>query len=81
MESPIGTQLFLVIRYDRHTDDEITAHATREGADAAVDEFKSRYAECGYTWSERPVRKWLRLAETDSDDGPRVHVEASELSR
>lgn len=32
--------LFVVVREDRHVDDEITVHSTRELADAAVEEFK-----------------------------------------
>jgi hypothetical protein len=70
------TRVFLVVRHDRHTDDEITAHATRASADAAVEEFKTRYGNV-YQWSEESARGWERLVNSDHDDGPSVHIETT----
>lgn len=72
------TELFVVVLHDRHTDDEISVHATRESADSEIDAFKRRY-EDAYEWSEQNVRGWLRSVRTDSDDGPRAHIEQAKL--
>lgn len=74
--------VFVVIWKDRHCDDSITVHATREGADAEIERCKAIYAdkmaEYDETWKERTVRGWERCVEA-YDDGPRGHIEKTEL--
>ena len=72
--------LFVVAREDRHVDLEITVHSTRELADAAIEEFKSRYTadDDRYTWREVKVRGWLRCVEC-FEDGPSARIEAKTL--
>jgi len=76
----VSKQVFVVVREDRHCDDEITVHSTRELADAAIEEFKARYQhEDGrYRWKERRVAGWARLVEC-FEDGPSARIELHEL--
>lgn len=74
----VSRTLYIVIREDRHTDDEITAHETREGADAAVEKFKARYD--GERWKKEHWRDPKVLCYFDAgDDGPKVRIEIAEL--
>jgi hypothetical protein len=75
MSNPV---LFVVVREDRHCDDEITIHSTRALADAAVDAFIARYADDDYTWREVPVSGWERNVECH-DDGPKARIERAPL--
>lgn len=74
--------VYVVIRYDRHTDDRITAHATRELADVALEAFKSEYGP-GTAWDDQEVMpqkrwgQWVRFACVD--DGPNVRIERMEV--
>ncbi len=76
----MSKQVFVVVREDRHYDDEITLHATRELADAAIEEFKSRYhhVDGRYRWREAKVALWLRCVECFKD-GPSARIELHEL--
>lgn len=60
--------VFLVILKDRHTDDEITAHESRAGADAVFDAHKQVYDE-EEKRRGRPARVWI---ESDKPDGHTV---------
>ena len=71
--------LFVVVREDRHLDPEISVHSTRALADAAVDEFITRYATDRYEWEETPIDGWERYVETDIDDGPSARIEVKIL--
>lgn len=84
--------VFVVICYDRHVDDAITVHATRESADAEIEAFKASYADrfsdgSTYAWHERaagqegfgPRVTWIRYVGTDLDDGPTARIELREV--
>jgi hypothetical protein len=70
--------IFIVVYKDRHTDDRISVHCSREGADRRVDAFKAQYQEAGYQWTEEPEFRWERNAFTD-DDGPSVRIRSAEV--
>lgn len=69
-----GSAVFIVVCEDRHTDAAITVHATREGADAAVEEFKNRYPD-DYEWSEQTygAPEWVRCIDCH-EDGPKAYI-------
>lgn len=75
---------FLVVRKDRHCDDQLSIHITLEGANAAIEEFKARYVEgdrSPYDWKEQSYgreQKWLRYVDCH-DDGPSVHIELLQI--
>lgn len=71
--------VYIVILHDRHTDPEISVHRTLEGANARFAEHQAAYASDGYTWSEEPIRGWVRNARTQIDDGPSMHIEEHEV--
>lgn len=75
--------VFLVICCDRHTNDAITVHRTREGADAEIEAFKASYVGMGreYRWKERKYGRgsgWLRYVDTE-DEGPSARIQRSEV--
>jgi hypothetical protein len=72
------SNVFIVAYKDRHTDDRISVHYSREGADRRVDAFKAKYQEAGYQWTEEPEFGWERNAFTD-DDGPSVRIRSAEV--
>lgn len=79
------TEIFIVLCFDRHIDEEISVHSTLAGAMAFVEKFKARYAEGfadrGDTWRERDYGRtagWLRYVES-YDDGPHVRIERGTL--
>ena len=76
----MAMQLFIVYRYDRHVDPEITVHSTLAGANEAIEEFKGRYTD--YFWKEETYGRdagWIRYVSSDGDDGPDAHIEETEL--
>jgi hypothetical protein len=73
-----SSAVFIVVYKDRHTDDRISVHCSREGADRRVDAFKAKYQEAGYQWTEEPAFGWERNAFTD-DDGPSVRIRSAEV--
>lgn len=72
--------LYVVVLYDRHVDDTITVHKTREGADRTINDYMSAYEPGRYEWHERTYGQpeWCRYVETD-DDGPTARIEITEL--
>lgn len=73
-------KIFIVVLNDRHIDPVISVHSSWEGALTRVEEHKAEYDDgMDYQWSEQPVADWLLALRTDSDDGPKIHVEAGEL--
>jgi len=73
-------EIFLVICKDRHVDLMVTAHTTRESAEAAIEAFKAGYGT-DYQWIERDYGRasgWLRYVD-GGDDGPRAYIERSTL--
>ena len=73
--------VFLVICVDRHTDDVITVHRTREGADAEIEEFKASYDVSPDEWTERvPSRRGSRIRYVSAgDDGPSATIRTCEV--
>jgi hypothetical protein len=74
-------KVYVVICHDRHVNDMITVHSTREGADRQVEEFKALYADYGYVWTERDYGRsvgWVRYVDSH-DDGPKARIEETEL--
>ena len=76
--------VFVVVREDRHHDDEITVHAKYALAEAAVEEFMGRYShpDGRYRWMERDYGRplWIRYVDCDGlDDGPKVRIERTEM--
>lgn len=72
-------KVLVVICRDRHTDDGITVHETRWGADQQIEKFKASYT--GLTWTERDYGRsigWVRYIES-YDDGPRAHIREVDL--
>ena len=78
--SQIGQILYVVVCHDRHSDDSISVHATREGADAAIADFQAEYDD-SYTWTEQTYghdEGWVRYVDT-GDEGPWARIEETEL--
>lgn len=74
--------VFVVYRNDRHVDPGISVHATRDGADRAIEEFKARFKSDGYSWSEKNYGRadgWVRYVASDHDDGPNARIQKVEL--
>lgn len=73
-------KVFVVICHDRHTDDSITVHTTREGADTKIEEFRSLYSYVDYQWTERNYGRssgWVRYVDTH-DGGPNARIQEME---
>ena len=78
----VGAELFIAVCHDRHTDDVITVHSTRESADAAVAAFIAKYGDAYGEWTEETYAcrpPWVRSVASDDDDGPRARIERSVL--
>lgn len=73
-----GQQIFILVCRDRRSDTGISVHATREGADAALEEFKAIFDDL--EWRERTYGqpRWCRYVDAH-DDGPSAYIEISEL--
>lgn len=74
-------KVFVVICRDRHCDDGITVHKTREGADDQIEEFKASYPDTHYTWTERDYGRligWVRYVDSH-DDGPKAWIQEVDL--
>lgn len=71
--------MYLVIRQDRHVDDEFSAHLTLEGANRAVEEFCRRYE--GETWQERGFVSddLVRYLSSSCEEGPTVRIERLQI--
>jgi hypothetical protein len=76
-------KLYIVYLYDRHSDPQISVHATRDGADAAIEEFKNSYTEAGLEWVEQNYGRtagWVRYVDC-GDDGPNARIQEAELKQ
>lgn len=75
--------IFIVVCKDRHVDDVITVHVTRESADSEIERFKSEYERDGLEWHERDYGRklgWVRYVDVDdTGDGPSARIQVSEL--
>lgn len=73
-------QVYLVVLYDRHCDDEYYICFTKESAHERVEKFVESYKE-RYEWS---VPKWVdsedfvRYLETD-DEGPKAFIKIMDV--
>ena len=73
--------VYVVVCCDRHTDNAITVHATRQGADEMIAEFQAEYDAEIYKWTEQNYGRdqgWVRYVDT-FDDGPSARIEETEL--
>jgi len=77
-----GDEIFLVICKDRHVDLVVTAHTTRESADAEIAAFMRAYPSIQpCEWFERDYGRsqgWLRYVDA-GDNAPRAYIERSTL--
>lgn len=74
-------QIYILVCRDRHSDIGLSVHATREGADAVLEEFKAIYDNIkADDWKEATYGqpRWCRYVHT-YDDGPRAYIEIGEL--
>lgn len=74
-----GDRVFIVICHDRHCDDGITVHVSRDGADREIEKFKASYDR--YGWTERDYGRsqgWVRYVDSH-DDGPRARIQEVEI--
>lgn len=70
-------QVFFVVREDRHTDDEITVHASLEDANRAFEAFKALYDDT--EWEAHDIDEWVRYERDECEDGPKVRIEEAEF--
>lgn len=71
--------MYLVIREDRHTDDEFSLHETREGAIAAAKEYEAENDDCVFTEEQIPGWEYSSQSDPANGDGPMVRVESIEV--
>ena len=74
-------QIYILVCRDRHSDIGLTVHATREGANVALEEFKSIYANIRPDeWKEETYGRprWCRYVHA-YDEGPSAYIEISEI--
>ena len=65
-------KVWLVVREDRHIDDEITVHTTVHSAVEAVSEFEDRYPD--ETWVDEDFTGYAFYMHSSHDDGPCCYV-------
>lgn len=79
--SQVGQSLYIVICHDRHVNDQVTVHTTRQGADDQLAKFQAEYGE-DYAWTERTYGRsqgWVRYVDTGGGDGPSARIEETTL--
>lgn len=77
-------KLYIVFCHDRHVDPDITVYETREGADAAIENFKKSYAGQELEWTEENYGRdsgWVRYVASGGGDGPNARIQETELKR
>lgn len=67
-------QVFVVVRQDPRSDDEITVHLTRSSAHDAMDQFIQQHADRTFEEDPLPRGGWIRYAESPPE-GPSVRIE------
>lgn len=75
-------KVFVSICRDRHCDDGITVHETREGADRQIEEFKAIYVDSDYSWTEENYGRssgWVRYVSSGGGDGPNARIQEMDL--
>jgi hypothetical protein len=65
-------EVFIVVLTDRHTDDDISVHRTKESAEAQVTKHRKLYKDV--EWEDDPVEGW-ELHLVTYDDGPTIRIE------
>lgn len=76
-----GKQIFILVTRDKHSDLGLSVHATREGADAALERFKTIYDDLAPgDWKEEPWGRprWCRYVRAH-DEGPTAYIEVGEV--
>ncbi len=69
--------VYLVILQDRHTDDTITVHLTRAGADETITRIVAGYGDRN-EWHEKKVRGEVRSLST-GEGGPKIRIELAKV--
>ena len=72
-------KIYLVILWDRHTDEEYRVCRTLDAAKAAADELMEEYGD-RYQWRPEDVEGWHYQHITELEDGPNIHIEELELT-
>lgn len=74
--------VYVVIWEDRHDDDNISVHKTRQCADARLEEHMltsvKRYGR-DITWDHDCPDGWVRAVRDEHDDGPNGRIELKSL--
>lgn len=70
--------VFVVICCDHHTDDAIEVHTTREGADAALDEWVDSFGD-DYEWDEDGAHEHIVFSMSVEDGGYSARIERHEV--
>lgn len=76
-----GQQIYILVLRDRHSDVGVSVHATRQGADAALEQFKAIYDNIGAgDWKEEAwgQPRWCRYVHAH-DDGPKAYIEVGQV--
>jgi hypothetical protein len=79
----IDQQIYILVCRDRHSDLGLSVHATREGADAALEEFKAIFDNIdASSWKEETwgQPRWCRYVRVH-DEGPSAYIEISKVRR
>ena len=72
------TTIYLVVLYDRHTDDNYAACRDLEQAKRKADELMACYGT-RYEWREDEIDGWHYRHTTEIEDGPNIHIEEIDL--
>lgn len=78
---PKQQKIYVLVCRDRHTDLGISVHATRQGADVALEEFKAIYDNIKPDqWKEETYGqpRWCRYVRA-YDEGPSAYIEVGEV--
>ena len=76
-----GRKVFILVCRDRHSSPGLSVHLTREGADAALEHFKTGYDDidpCDWKEETWGAPRWCRYMRAH-DDGPSAYIEITEV--
>lgn len=71
-------KIYLVVLYDRHTDDSYMACRNLDLAQRAADKLMKSY-DGRYTWEPKDIKGWHYRHITEVEDGPNIHIEEIDL--
>lgn len=76
-------KVYITVCHDRHVDDDIKVHRTLPKARRYVEDWIKGY-EGRYKWTREDddtEDNWICTFDSDLDDGPRAHIEVSQLKK